>query len=115
MSAINISSFGDTIYVGNGAYEERVVMIRGLSLIGAGIDSCVIDTRNFTAPQAIMIKDSCYLKNFKITVQNTHNTEGQGIVIVGSNSIVEYNEVLNADMPGIWCYNTNSIIRHNRI
>src|SRR5512146_18855 len=45
MSAINISTFGDTIYVANGVYEEKVVMIPGLSLIGAGMDSCVIDTR----------------------------------------------------------------------
>ena len=43
---INISVFGDTIYVANGVYEEQVVMIPGLSLIGAGMDSCVIDTRD---------------------------------------------------------------------
>ena len=30
MSAINISTFGDTIYVANGVYEEQVVMIPGL-------------------------------------------------------------------------------------
>ena len=46
MFAINISVFGDTIYVANGVYEEQVTMIPGLSLIGAGMDSCVIDTRN---------------------------------------------------------------------
>ena len=40
---------------------------------------------------------------------------GQGIVIIGLNSLVEYNEVVNADIPGIWCYDTNSIIKHNRI
>ena len=45
MSAINISSFGDTIYVANGVYEEQVVMIPGLSLIGEGMDSCIIDSR----------------------------------------------------------------------
>ncbi len=50
MSAINISVFGDTIYVANGVYEEQVVMIPGLSLIGAGMDSCVVDTRNFSSP-----------------------------------------------------------------
>jgi hypothetical protein len=33
---INICVFGDTIYVANGVYEEQVVMIPGLSLIGAG-------------------------------------------------------------------------------
>ncbi|MDP3830042.1 MAG: hypothetical protein Q8Q47_02155, partial [Ignavibacteriaceae bacterium] len=36
---INISSFGDTIYVGNGTYIEQVFMIHGLSLIGSGWDS----------------------------------------------------------------------------
>lgn len=37
---INISVFGDTIYVANGVYEEQVIMIPGLSLIGSGTDSC---------------------------------------------------------------------------
>ena len=32
---INVSFFGDTIYVANGVYQEQVVMIDGLSLIGA--------------------------------------------------------------------------------
>jgi len=36
---INISAFGDTIYVANGIYQEQAVMIDGLSLIGAGTDS----------------------------------------------------------------------------
>ncbi|MBK6914728.1 MAG: hypothetical protein IPH11_14160 [Ignavibacteriales bacterium] len=43
MECINISTFGDTVYVANGTYKEQVVMIPGLSLIGAGMDSCVID------------------------------------------------------------------------
>ena len=42
---IDICVFGDTIYVANGVYEEQVIMIPGLSLIGAGMDSCIIDTR----------------------------------------------------------------------
>src|SRR3972149_11870443 len=47
---INISVFGDTIYVANGVYEEQVVMIPGLSLIGAGTDSCIVDTRALSYP-----------------------------------------------------------------
>ena len=47
MSAISISIFGDTIYVANGIYKERIDMIPGLSLFGAGMDSCAIDTRTF--------------------------------------------------------------------
>jgi hypothetical protein len=115
MSAINISVFGDTIYVANGTYEEKVVMIAGLSLIGAGTDSCIIDTRSFSAPQAVGVNSNCLLKNFKIIVQNTAQTTGQGIVIGSPNSIIEFNEIVNAKSGGVWCYNTNSIIRHNRI
>ena len=37
---INICVFGDTIYVANGVYQEQVVMIPGLALIGAGMDMC---------------------------------------------------------------------------
>ena len=50
MSAINISVFGDTIYVANGVYKEQVVMIPGLTLIGTGMDSTVIDTRSLVQP-----------------------------------------------------------------
>src|SRR3989304_1525119 len=48
---INISVFGDTIYVANGVYQEQVVMIPGLSLIGAGADSCIINTQALLNPQ----------------------------------------------------------------
>ena len=73
MSTINISSFGDTIYVANGVYEEQVVMIPGLSLIGAGMDSCIIDTRNLSGPWpfiTVAITDTCLLKGFNIVVAN---------------------------------------------
>ena len=67
MSAINVSSFGDTIYVANGVYEEQVVMIPGLSLIGAGMDSCIIDMTNRTSyVTAVEMKDSCLLEGFNI-------------------------------------------------
>src|SRR5512146_1912075 len=71
MSAINISSFGDTIYVANGTYEEQVVMIQGLSLIGAGMDSCVIDTRalvNTYGFTSVNVANNCLLTGFQIKV-----------------------------------------------
>ena len=63
---INVSVFGDTIYVANGVYEEQVVMIPGLSLIGEGADSCWIDTRNIvtTSFHAVEVVDSCLFKGF---------------------------------------------------
>ena len=40
---INICVDGDTVYVANGIYKEQIIMVPGLSLIGAGMDSCVIN------------------------------------------------------------------------
>src|SRR5690606_6467221 len=68
---INISSFGDTIYVANGVYKEQVVMINGLSLIGAGTDSCIIDTRALItsiSTEAVVVADSCLFTGFNIWV-----------------------------------------------
>jgi len=72
MSAINISIFGDTIYVANGVYEEQVIMIPGLTLIGSGADSTLIDTRSmaFAGFNSVIIKDSCVFKSFQVIVAN---------------------------------------------
>ena len=102
MSAINISLFGDTIYVAKGVYKERVDMIPGLTLIGAGMDSCVIDTRDFQFSSgfySVRVSDSCYFAGFQIiTYDETH---GFGIYIIDwdiefVNAVVEYNKILEA-------------------
>ena len=89
ISAINISSFGDTIYVANETYEEVVDMIAGLALIGAGSDSCIIDSRNFQnfPGYTVEVVDSCIFSGFGIFSFN--NNTGHGIDIGGgANSIV---------------------------
>ncbi|MBK7377756.1 MAG: right-handed parallel beta-helix repeat-containing protein [Ignavibacteriales bacterium] len=94
---INISVFGDTIYVANGTYKEQVVMIPGLSLIGAGMDSCVIDTRELVTSTgfiSVEVKDSCLFKGFQILVY--YDTE-MGYGFAGSgNSLVALNRITNA-------------------
>ncbi len=88
MSAVNVSSFGDTIYVANGVYEEQVVMIPGLSLIGAGMDSCIIDTRalvNSVSFASVSFADSCQLRGFEIKVYYTSD-KGRGINATGSSN-----------------------------
>ena len=136
MSAINISSFGDTIYVANGVYEEQVVMIPGLSLIGAGMDSCVIDTRDYaltTSYRSVLLDNNCLLKGFQILIAN--NTEvGGGIGGTGSNSVITMNRVTKGKYgifcgsdpliyknlvdhisSGIYTFNSNSVVRKNII
>src|SRR3990172_12894808 len=95
MSAINISEFGDTIYVANGVYEEQVIMIPGLSLIGAGMDSCVVDTRSLSYPgfRAVIVEDSCFLQGFKIIVST--NNVGTGIRTNSKYGEISYNQIKN--------------------
>ena len=120
MSAINISSFGDTIYVANGFYEEQVVMIPGLSLIGAGMDSCVIDMTNRTNyVTAVEMKDSCFLQGFNIRFCYIcpPGVRGLGINMDFSQDtvkgcIVRYNKI-DYSNEGIWV--TEGNISHNII
>ena len=132
MSAVNISSFGDTIYVANGVYEEQVVMIPGLSLIGAGMDSCIIDTRNLAYDlfHAVTVGANCFFQGFRIIVSYNSNL-GFGIYGTGNSKIL-MNKVSNGDIgislgsgPVVYknictenicgIYNFNAVVRQNII
>ena len=140
MSAINISAFGDTIYVANGVYEEQVVMIPGLSLIGAGMDSCVIDAGYFQT-NSIISRDSCLLSGFKI-ISSTYNwciydsgstgstikfnqftsisQNGGGIEInnpdtSNNSNVYIYQNKFNDVSIGVDIFNSDAIIRKNII
>ena len=113
---INICVFGDTIYVANGVYEEQVVMIPGLSLIGAGMDSCVINTMNLVTSQnftSVSIAGNCCFKSFFIKVYYNSN-EGVGIGGVGSviNSLITENRISTA-YEGIYLGGNNLIEGNN--
>jgi parallel beta-helix repeat protein len=93
---INICVFGDTIFVANGVYQEQVVMIPGLSLIGAGTDSCWIDTRNIvtTSFHAVEVVDRCLFKGFYVIV--SYNSDmGDGIA-GGGDCLITLNKISNA-------------------
>jgi len=132
---INVCVFGDTIYVANGVYAEQVVMIPGLSLIGAGMDSCVIYL-SATGVPAVQIMDTCLFKGFKILLPNTLNTWGIQADQNGDGSLITENRIVNASLgtyldgiylklyknvfenmksDGIWVFSSNSIIRGNYI
>jgi parallel beta-helix repeat protein len=132
---INISVFGDTIYVANGVYQEQVVMIPGLSLIGAGMDSCVINLTSTGIP-AVEIKDTCLFCGFKILLPNAVNTWGIKAEQNGYGSKVILNKIVNSSLGmsirysdpfvyknifesnksiGIRLFNSNSIVRKNEI
>lgn len=132
---INICQNGDTVYVANGVYKEQVVMIRGLSLIGSGMDSCVIDTRGFiqSTATAVIINDSSLFTGFCINVYQDSDS-GYGIKSKSNHSLIAFNKIINGiegivvesnstvyknicsgNRIGIDVFNSNSVIRKNII
>jgi hypothetical protein len=110
---INICVFGDTIYVANGVYQEQVVMIDGLSLIGAGTDSCIVDSRSFplTNNRTITMKDSCLVTGFYIRTSNNFDY-GNGIRAEGQNGIITLNKFSNAN-SGVLLFSSNAKVYKN--
>jgi hypothetical protein len=111
-------------------------MIPGLSLIGSGTDSCVVDCRNFP-PQglhAVEVADGCLIKGFYIRSSNNSNY-GEGIYATGQNGLITENMFSDANTGislwessvkvyknylfnvriGIDVFNSNSIVRKNEI
>jgi hypothetical protein len=133
---INICVFGDTIYVANGVYREQVVMIDGLSLIGSGTDSCIVDSRNFPLSnnKTITMQDSCLVTGFYIR-SSTNFTYGYGISAIGQTGLITKNKFSEANIGielrnsniivyknyffnirgGVYVWNSNSIVRKNEI
>ena len=136
MSAINISVFGDTIYVASGVYKEKIVMIPGLTLIGSGMDSCIINTKEFNHPigfASVTLADSATFKNFQVIVANnaiasavrSENTTGTiessklmdgyyGSFISGSSTTIQNCIISNCEI-GIQLFNSPSLVKKNNI
>jgi hypothetical protein len=112
MECINISVFGDTIYVANGTYKEQVVMIPGLSLIGAGMDSCVIDTRELVYPgfQALIVPDMGIVKYFRFLISN--DGIGAGVYTDAESGEISHNYFFNPSL-GVALDNTSVLLESN--
>jgi hypothetical protein len=106
---IDISSRGDTILVANGVYKETIELSPTMTLLGSGIDSCIIDTRDFPNKpptfRAVGIYDSCTISGFHIIVSEMENNGefiGGGIKIrrfegnISRNVIIENNRISNS-------------------
>jgi hypothetical protein len=113
---INICNFGDTIYVANGNYKELIIMVPGLSLIGAGMDSCIIDmTDRTTYVNAVTMKDSCLIKGFNIKFSRLLPwIRGLGIYMRFQDTVkgctVIYNRI---DYPDMGMAITDGVIKKN--
>ena len=110
---VDVSSPGDTIYVGNGVYKEVVTMTKGLALIGSGIDSCIIDTRELATETnfvAVTMQPYCTFEGFYLIVSNQN--WGVGVdyfspLFSGEPALIANNKIVNAGL-GIWLTNLNN-------
>jgi hypothetical protein len=99
---IDVSSPGDTIYVDNGVYKEVVNMIRKLALIGSGIDSCIIDTRELATETnfvAVTMQPYCTFEGFYLIVSNQNWGVGvlyRSPLFSGEPGLITNNKIVNA-------------------
>jgi len=120
---INICSFGDTVYVANGVYIEKIVMRHGLTLIGAGMDSCIIDTRTIAVPPdyyTLTMRDECSIEGFHIiTLSNQGGTVGILCFPGPSDSLYFQGKIINNKISkagrGIYTSNAFLAIKDNII
>jgi len=114
--AINISSYGDTVYVGNGVYREWVYINNGVTLIGSGMDSCIIDTRQMDRQWAtVEIKGVGNVSGFGI--YSSTRGGGTGIFYAGNDTLCKFenNRIEDSDSYTIAVINSQVIIRNNFI
>jgi hypothetical protein len=79
---IDATSYGDTIRVGPGTYYETVVMIPGIALIGAGMDSSIINGNvpGSNPPDRIVQgADSGVVEGFQVIGRGANSDGGVGI------------------------------------
>jgi parallel beta-helix repeat protein len=79
--AIDAASYGDTVRVWRGTYKELITMTPGIALIGAGMDSCIIDGRRSTPDMYTMIigADSSTVEGFHLLGGYPDYTDCYGI------------------------------------
>jgi hypothetical protein len=89
---IDISQSGDTIFVAEGVYTGKIILIPGISLIGAGFES-IIDTRPLTYEGffAMEFADDCLVSDFFFLVSYIWFDDhwvGNGIRCTGGTGII---------------------------
>jgi hypothetical protein len=82
----------------------------GLSLIGSGMDSCVIKLEFIST--AVTMADSCILEGFNVIVPDTYNTLGVDADFNGKGGLVTLCRIKNASL-GIYVGNNDTKVYKN--
>ena len=76
---INICNDGDTVIVANGIYKESLIINSAITLMGSGMDSCVIDGRGLSA-NTIDCRNKINIIGFNIIGRGVSSVDEEGIV-----------------------------------
>jgi parallel beta-helix repeat protein len=92
-SAINDAFDGDTVFVFNGLYNERIIVNRSIDVIGESNEDTIINS--LSGNTVVKIVDSgVSFENFKITASTYSGPENAGIHMRPSNEIKVSNNVI---------------------
>ncbi len=115
---IDYSAAGDTIYVANGVYKEKIIVQnKFLTLIGSSQDSCIVDVRDLATPSdfyAFYIEGDIRIENLRIIVSYNHTGAGFAILDAINQTYIENNKVENCS-DGAIIFNSHLTFRHNLI
>jgi|GEM_PF-5044350 len=111
--AVNYSGFGDTIFVANGFYTEKINMKPGISLIGGGIDSCIIDPHSLgnNDVRTITMESDCSIQNFCIRAFSLDS--GYCIESRGKLNVSIKNNILEMAKVGVYPMDSDILIEGN--
>jgi parallel beta-helix repeat protein len=113
---IDAASSGDTVRVGAGTYYEGVVLKQNIALLGAGMDSCIINGNIPSKPQYIVYgADSSVIEGFHVIGRGgTAEDGGVGIYSTVTKNLKRIcnNKTINC-VNGIWAGGNGSIVCNN--
>jgi len=104
--AIDNATDGDTVYVYNGTYYEKVVIDKSINLIGEDRDTTILRPENKNGSSGwliVIFANDVKIKSFTITHGNL-----SGIEIYGSSNNITDNKITSNNYCGIELYGSSS-------
>ena len=113
-AAINAAVPGETVFVGPGTYHENLNLRSGISVLGSGFSSTVLQgTGDVRVVNSIGVTNARFA-GFQITGCGT-NIVSAGVLIFGGNLLLDDNWIVG-NTNGVWIGPGSSpIVRNNRI
>jgi hypothetical protein len=117
---VDVASYGDTVWVARGYYNERVVMKDGVALLGEGADRTVIDGTGWnysTVDCDGSFSADTVIEGFRIMGGTGPGWSASGVWLgIDCSAVVQYNVIIGNRMGIMINYNNGDpLVDHNTI